>query len=194
MKRWVPWVIVLLVAAVGCAPSAPAQQSSSGSTAVNITGPAVACPANFAAATGTGTHLPKLTLSCLRDTTSVAIGGKPAVPTIINLWAAWCDPCRTEMPLLQQLHTKFGDALQVLGVVTNDTRSSASSFTVDEGITFPNLLDSKAELETKLKLVGLPNTVFVDAKGDIVYVHNGPFTSAAQLEDAVSQYLKVSAP
>jgi thiol-disulfide isomerase/thioredoxin len=97
-----------------------------------------------------------------------AIGG----PAIVNLWATWCGPCRTEMPAFQEVSTEFDD-VRFVGVNQGDAGDAAAEFLDEVGVTFDQYLDPNGELTNALRVAGLPATFVIDADGVIVEVHNG---------------------
>jgi cytochrome c biogenesis protein CcmG/thiol:disulfide interchange protein DsbE len=135
--------------------------------------------------------LPPLAFDCLGGGT-LNLGRAPGVPTVVNLWASWCGPCREELPLMQQLSDGAGGQVQVVGVVSKDGLDQATSFAADAGATFPSAFDGDGELMTQLGLNALPYTYFLDADGAIVYTQVGPVTSYDQLRGLVAEHLGVS--
>jgi len=87
-----------------------------------------------------------ITLPCFAGGAAVRLGalGKPAV---LNLWASWCGPCRSELPVIQRYADASGGAVAVLGVVTGDTRTAAASFAEDVGVTFPSVFDKDSAVQ-----------------------------------------------
>jgi thiol-disulfide isomerase/thioredoxin len=53
------------------------------------------------------------------------------VPVVVNLWASWCGPCRSEAPLLVAASQRYGDTVQFYLVNVNDTQSDAKGFIVE---------------------------------------------------------------
>jgi len=167
--------------------SAPAQGTSpaaSGSSSV---------PASVTACEGGGTEgvgfadggLPDLSLPCLGNGPSVQLGALTGRPTLINLWATWCAPCREEMPLLAEAFRERGDTIRFLGVNTQDETGSAADFVTTMGVTYPQAVDSKGELLSRLGLPGLPITLAIDPTGRIIAKQIGqmsPDTLAALLQ------------
>ena len=192
------WAAAASIAVLaGCSSSGPAdRESSSVPTAAKapVSDFTVACPAfDSASASKAKNPLPAVSLECLgSEGDPVTLNGTPTGPTVINLWASWCAPCRTEMPLIEQLATQGQGKVNVLGIATGDARSASTSFAVEFGMTFPSVLDPKNKVVGSQGLQGLPATLFVDASGDIVYVRKLPYKSYDELQADVAQYLKVA--
>ena len=148
------------------------------------------CP-DQADVTATGNQvLPPLAFDCLGGGT-LNLGRAPGVPTVVNLWASWCGPCRQELPLMQQLSDAAGGQVQVIGVVSKDGVDQATSFAADAGATFPSAFDGDGELMTKIGIQGLPATYLLDADGAVVYAKIGVFASYDELRTAVADHLGV---
>ncbi len=119
------------------------------------------------------------------------LGRAPGVPTVLNLWASWCGPCREELPLVQEVADAAGDRVRVLGVVSQDGVPQAASFANDAGITLPGAFDGGGEVAAALGLRGLPHTVFLTADGSVAHVEPGEVTSADELRALVAEHLGV---
>lgn len=133
--------------------------------------------------------LPKTALECLGGTTWVNLAGLPRRPMFINLWAAWCEPCRAEMPDLVAAHKKYGDRIDFLGIITAEPATElAMDFAGEEKVTYPQVIDMESKLKPLLQTIGLPTSFFVSADGTIFYRHAGPLTGEA-LETHLKQLL-----
>jgi thiol-disulfide isomerase/thioredoxin len=134
--------------------------------------------------------LPAVTLDCLGGG-ELDTGRAPGTPTVLNLWASWCTPCRDELPVLQQFADAAAGKVQVVGVISKDGVPQADSFAADAGVTFPGAFDGQGQLMSELGHNALPWTYFLDASGAVVHVESGPVESLDELEALVAQYLGV---
>ena len=93
---------------------------------------------------------------------------------LINFWASWCGPCREEMPLLNELHKKYGPlGFTVLGINVEEDSNNARGFLNDFPVDFPVLLDSKNQVSKQYNVVAMPTTVVVDRDGNMRFLHKG---------------------
>lgn len=152
----------------------------------------VDCPAPSRAASSraAGPGLPAITLPCLGDDVSVDLSTLRG-PLVLNLWAQSCAPCRDEMPLLQRLHEST-DRVTVLGVDFQDLQPGMALALADAtGTTYPSVADVDGELKAPLRLTGLPTTLFVDAKGEVVATERRAFSSYADVVAVVEDELRL---
>jgi thiol-disulfide isomerase/thioredoxin len=172
----------------GCAgQAAPAEPSP---TADPTSSAFAACPEQPDQPAAGGAAVPQLAFDCLGGG-SLDLARAPGVPTVVNLWASWCGPCREELPLMQQLADAAGERVRVLGVVSKDGEPQAESFAADAGTTFPSAFDGQGELMAQLGLNALPYTMFLDADGRLVHSELGPVESVDELEQLVAEHLGV---
>jgi thiol-disulfide isomerase/thioredoxin len=93
---------------------------------------------------------------------------------MINFWASWCGPCRQEMPLLEDLYSKYSDlGFTLLGVNVEEDSSKASELLREIPVSFPVLFDNKNEVTKLYKVVAMPSTIMVDRDGNMRYLHRG---------------------
>jgi len=103
-------------------------------------------------------------------------------PVLINFWATWCLPCRTEIPELLAAYTaNRSTSLEILAInLTNqDIRRRIQPFVAELQMTFPVLLDERGRVYRSYLLRGIPATVFIDTAGIVRRVHQGPITPEA---------------
>lgn len=106
---------------------------------------------------------------------------------LVNFWASWCVPCRTEMPLLEKAYRAEGGKVAFLGIDINDTSSAAQAFLAQVHVTYPVVSAGSSAVAAEYGLYGLPTTVFISPTGDIVGRHIGELhadTLGTALEEA----------
>ena len=91
-------------------------------------------------------------------------------PVVINFFASWCDPCKREAPVLEQLWQQDkGDGLVVLGIDSNDSRGDARKFLNVHGVTYPVVFDHNGRVASNSYAVAnLPVTYVLNPQGRIV--------------------------
>jgi cytochrome c biogenesis protein CcmG/thiol:disulfide interchange protein DsbE len=95
-------------------------------------------------------------------------------PVVLNVWASWCIPCRSEAPLLRQAEAQFGDRVRFVGVATRDGQDAARGFVAEFGLTnLEHFFDASGAVPADLGAVGVPHTFFFAAGGALVYHHAG---------------------
>lgn len=137
------------------------------------------------------TGLPGVTLPCLGAGPAVRLSALAGSPSVVNVWASWCAPCRAEIPILSSVAESAGGAVRFLGVAVNDTRPAALSAAADFGLRFPSVLDVNASIRP-VSGIGVPATIFLRADGTVAFVERGPISSPAQLRSLLAEYLGVT--
>ena len=101
---------------------------------------------------------------------------------LVNFWASWCPPCRSEMPAMQQIYTDFSpDDLVILAVNSThqDRLADVENFVSERNLTFPILLDQDGQVSASYQVRSLPTSFFVDPDGIIrEVVIGGPMAEA----------------
>ncbi len=94
---------------------------------------------------------------------------------LINFWATWCGPCVAEYPDLMRLHESFvGRGFSVIGISTDQSKSSVRKFVEKNGHVYPMLMTTSAVTRDFGAGIGLPVSFLVDRKGKIVKRYYGP--------------------
>jgi len=107
-------------------------------------------------------------------------------PLVINFFASWCDPCREEMPLINELSAKAGGRYQVLGIAVEDTRAAVIEYAKEARLVFPIALDLNSTVKRAYRIFGPPATFFIDGQGIIRDVVLGPITST-RVKEAIQK-------
>lgn len=105
----------------------------------------------------------------------VSFRGKPL---IVNFFASWCDPCRDEMPIINELASKAAkDGYSVLGIAVDDTRAAVTEFVREANLVLTIALDLNSRVKRAYRIFGPPATFFIDERGIIRDVVLGPMTA-----------------
>ncbi|MBB6178950.1 TlpA disulfide reductase family protein [Pseudorhizobium flavum] len=125
------------------------------------------------ALTSSGTQVPPLT-SIFRSLTGAETTiGTNGRPTVLNLWATWCPPCRRELPMMAELAASTAD---VDFVFANQGEPSAkiADYLRSANLKLPQaVLDPQLLLSRHYSAVGLPATLFLAADGTLSGSHLG---------------------
>lgn len=87
---------------------------------------------------------------------------------LLNFWATWCEPCKKEMPEIQAAYEKRKEeGFVVLAVNFGENPDPTASFVHHGRLTFPVLLDRRADVAERYGVINLPVTFFIDPEGII---------------------------
>lgn len=93
---------------------------------------------------------------------------------MINFWASWCGPCRQEMPLLEELYSRYQPlGFTLLGINVEEDSSKAREMLEDIPVSFPVLLDNQSTVSKLYDVVAMPSTILIDRSGNVRYLHHG---------------------
>lgn len=121
--------------------------------------------------------LPAVSVSRL-DGTRVSLPALRGQPTVINLWASWCPPCRREMPVLAAAQAAHPD-LRFVFINQGETAEAVQAFLARQSPGLQQvLLDPRSEVGTSLGQRALPTTFFFDAQGRLVDQRIGELSPA----------------
>ncbi len=108
---------------------------------------------------------------------------------VINFWASWCPPCREEAAYLESTWRKYKDrGVVFIGVDYADTLKEALAYIEEFDITYPNGPDIGTRISQAYRIRGVPETFFVDKRGQLRGVHIGPL-KPPQLEEKIEALL-----
>ncbi len=138
----------------------------------------------------TGFIAPDFMLQTL-DGKAMSLSAQRGNAVLINLWASWCGPCRSEMPAINNVYQKYRDAgfvVLAVNATNQDNENNARSFAAGLRLTFPVLLDREGFTGGLYRLRSLPTSYFVGRDGVIRDVVVGAM-SEASLEARVKRLL-----
>ncbi|MBG9988273.1 TlpA family protein disulfide reductase [Aerococcaceae bacterium DSM 111176] len=116
-------------------------------------------------------------------------------PTLVNIWATWCPPCRDEMPLFEENYVQYGDEvnfvmLNALNSRPTETEEAALDFVESMGLTFPVYFDIEHNNQIEFVANMLPLTVLLDSNGEVVEVVRGQ-VSPAKLRQLLGKVIEI---
>jgi cytochrome c biogenesis protein CcmG, thiol:disulfide interchange protein DsbE len=112
-------------------------------------------------------------------------------PIVVNKWASWCGPCRLEFPFFRSQAEKRKGEVVFIGVNSNDNRGDAEAFLKEQPVPFKHFEDPKLEIAATFNAVqAFPSTAFYDSRGNLEFVHQGPYTTEKQLSEAIDRYAR----
>jgi thiol-disulfide isomerase/thioredoxin len=111
---------------------------------------------------------------------------------VVNIWASWCEPCRTESPVLARLERQLAaKKVRFVGIDEMDTTTSATRFVASTAARYPQLVDSDGALLGQIPLLpqkGIPSTLILDRHHRMAARVIGPVTGV-EIQTLVSELL-----
>lgn len=188
--RWAVAAVILMIAGVVAiwprsepAP-APEETTRSGSDLAKARAAAglPACPT-----TDRGpADLRGLTAECLADGEPVDIAATLGAPVLVNVWATWCNPCKTELPILAAYAGEPG-AIPVVLLGVESKPADALELLTALDVRLPALLDEHSTARRTLGASALPASYLVGADGGVTLIENPKlFRSVDEVRQAVA--------
>ncbi len=147
-----------------------------GDPASPSTGVASSAPETAPTTARLGAPAPTFALTSATDGDTFRLADFRGQPVLLNFWATWCPPCRTEMPEFQRFVEQGGTRAVVLGVDMQEDPVTVQRFLREYGISYRIALDSDGRVAASYTVAGLPTTVFVDSAGIVRDRVVGPLT------------------
>ena len=116
---------------------------------------------------------PSFTLTTLSGE-SVSLDGFRGKIVFLIFWAAWCAPCRVELPELDRLYKKYNhEGFEVIAISVDASESDVKNFLRKFPVRFPVLLDKQSDVNDAYRVSGLPTAFIIGKNGIIRHVHRG---------------------
>ncbi|MDO8752718.1 MAG: TlpA disulfide reductase family protein [Anaerolineales bacterium] len=112
---------------------------------------------------------------------------------LVNFWATWCPPCRSEMPAIQKMYEEYKDQgfiVLAVDMTYQDDPFAVVPFTEEYGLTFPILLDETGDASKAYQIRSLPSSYFINRFGIITEVVIGGPMSEALIRTRIEESLK----
>jgi cytochrome c biogenesis protein CcmG, thiol:disulfide interchange protein DsbE len=118
---------------------------------------------------------PDIALQQLDGGNDVRLSSYKGKVVVLNFWASWCTPCRTESPLLERWQRKLSDRnATVVGVDVLDVEGDARAFVKQFKLSYPQLRDADGAHLSDFDVLQYPETVVLDRDGRIAATQRGP--------------------
>lgn len=128
------------------------------------------------------------TLERLNGEGSLQLSSLRGKVVVINFWAAWCDPCKTEAPRFQAAYERYRDRVEFVGVDTADFSGDARAFLDRYDVSYPNVRDPSSKVLKAYGGLPIPRTYVVAPSGRVTGYIFGE-ARAEELESAIEKAL-----
>lgn len=106
------------------------------------------------------------------DGNAVSLSDFRGKPVVVNFWASWCGPCKSEMPEFETMYQEYSENIHFLMVNMTDgyseTLDKATKFIEENGYTFPVYFDTDSDAATTYSVYSIPATYFIDEEGYMI--------------------------
>jgi peroxiredoxin len=110
-------------------------------------------------------------------------------PVVLNFWASWCPPCRSEMPHFNEVYSTVKDELVFMMVDLTDgqreTQATGQKYVDKQGYDFPVYFDKRQQAAAAYDISSIPTTFLINREGNIVKVYRGSIDKDT-LQEAVN--------
>jgi len=145
-------------------------------------------------APGVGATAPAFTLNRLEGPGKISLAAYRGKPVVLNFWASWCNPCKSEAAVLERDWTRYrGRGVVFLGVDYHDLAPDARNFVRHHALTFPMLEDGSGSVTGRYGISQVPETYVLSRQGRVVAHLAGPITDPGFAADFRSALAKAAA-
>lgn len=137
-----------------------------------------------------GSKAPNFAMTELNTGKKYTLSGEKGKGVIVNFWGTWCEPCKREMPFMNEIYSKYkGNGIELLAMNADESKFSVERFVSDYKLKFPVGIDKDQEVLNTYGVNPLPTTFFVSPDGTIKRIVTGQMTP-----DSFESYIKEILP
>jgi cytochrome c biogenesis protein CcmG, thiol:disulfide interchange protein DsbE len=128
-----------------------------------------------------GAAAPGFSLRRLDGDGTLALASLRGKPVVLNFWASWCGPCKSEAAVLERSYKRYSaQGVVFIGVDYHDVTSDARRFVSAHGLSFPMVQDGSGDVtQNRYGISQVPETYVVGRNGKIVLHIRGPVNASA---------------
>ncbi|WP_027964499.1 thiol-disulfide oxidoreductase ResA [Halalkalibacillus halophilus] len=124
-----------------------------------------------------GAEAPNFKLDRLDENGAIELNDLEGQGVMINFWATYCEPCKEEMPHMQELYEEYEDqGIEIIAVSVDKNEFVINNFYNSLGLTFPSVHDRNETVMESYEIVPLPTSYFINPDGTIERIVKGPLT------------------
>lgn len=125
---------------------------------------------------------------------NVSLSDFKGKPVVLNFWASWCPPCKSEMPDYEKMYQQYSPKDVVFMMVNltdgdRETTATAKRFLSDNHYTFSAYFDTEFSASDAYGISVIPDSVFIDRDGNVVGTYEG-MIDAATMKNNIEKLLK----
>lgn len=113
---------------------------------------------------------------------SVSLSSYFGKPIVVNFWASWCGPCKSEMPAFNTVYNEYKNDVVFMMVDlvdgSRETKSSGYNYVTGQGFNFPVYYDVNQDAAYNYSITSVPTTYFIDANGNVANVQKGAMSES----------------
>lgn len=126
------------------------------------------------------------------DMNKVKLSDFFGTPIVVNFWATWCGPCKSELPAFDSARVKYdGEVIFLMVNLTDgyqDTVDRVKTFVSDGGYGFPVYFDTEYDAATTFGVYSIPETLFINADGSLMDIRIGAMSESV-LESYIARLI-----
>ncbi len=121
-----------------------------------------------------GQRAPRFELPAVDGKGQVSLASYQGKVIYLDFWASWCPPCRTAMPIIEDLRKEFPpEDFQVVAINVDSDLKKAQKLLAKEKVGYPSGSDPQGQLPKRFQVKTMPTSFLIDRHGVVRYVHEG---------------------